>query len=286
MNPTVISSNNLNKPFFEVNYYFIEACKNNDLDKVKQLWNTNKLILLNLFDINYKANTSSHRYAVIINDPIDIAIQYKNLEIVNHLLNDSELKKTLNNDHYIKYFETACWLESISIVNYLLFSSHERFIERYNLGINMSAKNGQCNLLKYFRELNNHEKFELDIRKENINILSQACENGHQDIVRYIFSEPKIENFTPLIEELEKFFKQAFVNDSLELVKFFIFELNIPFTDYIKSDLEFYYGGIYSDIKEKDKIENLFSIRELQCSLIQELNVNNENEFTNKKIKL
>lgn len=268
------------------------ACKSNDSDKVRELLDAHNAIILEVFDKKFSISTKElnnppYMNSITISDPIDTAISNGSFESAKALLEDSEIKSYINTCHYLKYFKAACRFGNLPIVNYLLLDSKVSFMpydEACLFGLKIAARNDNLEIIKYFRNLPNRES--IDIRRENIDILDEACENGCTDIVKYIFNDPKVEKFQLILEELESRFKQACLSESKELIQFFIFDLNIPFTNYIKNSLDFYYSGEFSDLDKKKEIENWFNIRDLKSSLSQELDNPNTDHSTAKKIKL
>lgn len=266
-----------------------KACKSNN---VNELLASHSSIILEVFDKNFtistkELNSPPYMNSITISDPIDTAISSGSLDSTKALLEDSEIKSHINLCHYIKYFKAACRFGKLPIVNYLFLDSQVSFMpydEACLFGLKIAARNDNLEIIKYFRNLPNRES--IDIRRENIDILNEACENGSINTVKYIFSDPKLENFQLILEELESRFKQACLSESKELIQFFIFDLNIPFTKYIKNSLDFYYSGQFSDLDKKIEIENWFNIRNLKSSLSQELDNPNTGHLAPKKIKL
>jgi hypothetical protein len=269
-----------------------KACKSNDANKLKELLASHNAIIIETFDKNFtisikELNNPPYMNSITISDPIDTAISSGSFDSTKALIEDSDIRAYINPFHYIKYFKSACKFGKLPIVNYLLFDSKVNFMpydEACPFGIKIAVQNGNLGLIKYFRNLPGRGSF--DIRKENMDILHQACEDGSLDIVQYIFQEPKVDNFQLILEEFESRFKQACLSGSDKLIKFFIFDLNIPFTDYIQNSLDFIFGSQFSDLDEKKKIEDWFQMRTLKDSLSQELDNKTTNHLMPKKSKL
>lgn len=258
--------------FWDIEKEFNTACENNDFEKINELLKSKDSFVR---DTVYRQDT--------YNNPLIICIQNGNLEMLKYLTSSPHLEKhfDINKDiHHL--FNHACNVGEIDIIDYLLNNPEIQFQTRYegliSKGINITAKNGHLNTLKYFRNLPREEREVYEIEAENSYILNEACVQNHLSMVKYLFEEPKIIYYKDKIKDLEHAFEIATKKKHLDILKFFIFDLNIPQNDTIKQYLR------YLPIEERDVIHKCFEIREVNQSLTNELTTNSSAK--NKKLKV
>jgi hypothetical protein len=261
------------KESWEIEEEFFQACINNNFKKVHQLLTSEDKFVR---DTVYQQNAYSN--------PLLLCIQHGNLKMLKYLTTSPKLEKhfDLSQDPN-RFFNQACHSRHIHIIDYLLNSpeikSYAHLKAFYSAGSNIAATNGDLKTLKYFRELPNVNQTIDEIQSSNSYIIDVACESNYFDIVQYIFDKSKIDNYKDNLNDFEKPFVRSIHKMHLDIVKFFIFDLNMPKTDIIKETIR------YLPIEIRDDIENCFQIRDVNTQLSDELPIN-DNFSKNKKLKV
>lgn len=132
-----------------------------------------------------------------------------------------------------------------------------------------ASSQGQLEILKYFLTV-----MELDFTPLYPRMLSVACSNKHKPIIEYLLYSSELKKHANIHHNKDEVFRNACVND-LDMVHYFIFDLNIKKTDKIETFLK------HLKINPPDRakvIMDMFEKREL----IQSLQVELTNELTEK----
>jgi ankyrin repeat protein len=215
-----------------------------------------------------------------VNEELIFGCGNDRLDIVKYVLTSPELKIHANVNWEIDSpLRIACGRGHIQIIDYLLNSPDLKFHASHELArlsiIEKAAYDGQLNVLKYFL---NHPKFEFSALKQiNKDVLAIASGHGFLDMVTYLLTEPKFKNFIDLHSDNDRAFRHACTNEQMEIIKFFIFDMNIEKTTYIDNWLLTGESDIAIEVKK------LFEIRELTKGLNTELD---ENKSSKMKAKI
>ena len=114
-----------------------------------------------------------------------------------------------------------------------------------------------------------------DFSKAQINsVFLECCHNGNLERIKYVLHSPDLREHADIHAHYDSGFGYAAQFGHTEVVEYFIFDMNIEKTKFITANLK---------PKHKDKIENMFRLRDLNAKLEEDLTVS---KITNKKIKL
>lgn len=262
---------NVLKESFEIEQAFGDACLNNDFKKVKELLNSSDAFVRHVVYVDHA-----------FNNPLENCVKNGKLEMLKYLTSSQELLKCFEIKNADKLFRLACMHNHVSIIDYLLNQPKIDFSilpeGLYSQGITIAVENGHLDTLKYFRRLPNRNREAEKMEAENLFIFHQACEHNYPNIIQYLIEEPQIDNYKLNLRDLEKGFNRA-VENNTEIIEILIVDLNIPRNYKIQGLIR------CLTIEQRDKVENLFKLREVNQSLNNELIVNN-NPKTIKKMKV
>lgn len=193
------------------------------------------------------------------------------LDIVKYVLTSPELSKHAN-IHYENEaaLTMACSHGHIEIIDYLLnsteledHSSHDIFKLEI---ITKAVYDGQLSVIEYFL---NHPKFESQaIKSFNNHTLSIAAGQGRLNIIKYILNNPQLKDFSDIHVHKDCPFRSACTNEEIDVIKYFIFDLNIEKSIHINNWLSSKKDAITLEI------EQMFNIRDLNQNLNNELSLN------------
>jgi ankyrin repeat protein len=215
------------------------------------------------------------------------------LEIINRGLIQACIK---GNNEVIKFLLSSPKLKNHADINadkgtplYLLVSDGDLDIIRYLLSspdlknhadINAidgsilveACGQGHLEVVKYLLtspELKEHA----NISAQNNMPFKKACMEGHLEIVKYLVTNPEFENKINLKKRASSYFKDALMCGQLNVINYFIFDLNINKTKTIQHFLE---------KNPNEKVENWFTLREVNKSLNKDLPQNSVLQKKNK----
>lgn len=118
-------------------------------------------------------------------------------------------------------------------------------------------------------------KINPDINANNNHPLRWSCIQNQTAVIKYLLSSPKLKKHADVHAMLDTPFKEALRHESEELLQFYIFDLRIEQTEFIKQALvEYSTKPIYQ------KVESMFQVRDLK----ETLPVNNQNEKSKPKL--
>lgn len=196
-----------------------------------------------------------------LNQDMCMFLHGKAYDLVKYLLTSPELKHhaDINTKHdYI--FEHACKDGNIDFIKFILetpsLNRNVPLIDSYYEGMYISTSAGHLNNLKYF------EKKLIDLKEDiDYNLLIHNTSLHDLNTFRYI-SEKYLQNNKYNDRDYE-LFSPNFHSNKLDLIQYFIFELNIPKTALIEKIIE--------KNSMKEKINKLFALRELNQNLNEDL---------------
>lgn len=212
------------------------------------------------------------------------ATQVGDLNYVKYLLTSSKLQfhadPNLNDNRCLKY---ACQFGHLNIVKYLLNDSNIQLntpIKTLTTDcVFKAADNNQVAILDYFRNEArvNIPYSEEDLIQENLIILERVCVFGFLETVDYILKNPNVKNYVLDEKTLFRLFESSIYTSNHDLIKYFIFELNLEKSESVNQLLD--------ELSEhqKNAIERLFELRTINKSLNNHLE---HNQNHTKKTKL
>lgn len=201
----------------------------------------------------------------------------KHLEIIKYVLQSEYLMGIVEKEvPFQKCFQTACRVGDLPTIKYLIEDLKIDLTFLYiATGCYELIKNNEIESLKYILNQPQSEDF-LKIEIRFPNLIRNACEHGHMEILQYLMSFPKLQvnNESYLFINPTEILKSAIVYEQAEVVKFLIFNLNLEknneIIDYLKKN-------------PNQEINNLFALKELNKTLNSELKIEQNNK---KRIKL
>lgn len=240
----------------DIEQEYINACKDNDLEKVKEILQGDyfKLYpkkqhflneglaassrsgfdvmcyLLSSPDLPVKADI--HENA---DRPLRLALIQKDLKYIEYLCCSHELTE---HAHYIKSenelpFLKACSEGTVEMVKFLLTSPKLKehvpidIADGYeNTGIFEACRNGRLDIAKYLLTSSDLEK------KATItnNCATWAASKGYLDVVRYLCFSPEIETRIDINEIGDYCLRSACQNNDLQMMKFLMEECKLEMT--------------------------------------------------------
>lgn len=239
-------------------------------------------------------------------EALSAACSYNHLALVKYLLTSPELKEHINIDTQQNMpLLRACKYGSLRIIKYLLNNKNLKEIANiYNQGcwgntaLKMACCSGNVDVVEYILK-----KIQLTPTNLNKNLHHQkfgfiiACQNGHLSLVKYLINRIKKSKESQLNDEVDDGgyatfwignywadigFIQAYDNKDRNIIDYLIFDCGLKKTqaiiNHLKEDKE-------NEINSKE-IMNLFSKRDLNEKLKNQVVENNKNEINIKKSKL
>lgn len=201
------------------------------------------------------------------------ACMHGHLKIVKEFINNPHTSQHINRPYIInEALLESSYVSNVNIVSYLInepqvIRSDKFYSKCYLAGLD-TAKNGHIDTLKALLNLSEDNSNRSIL--ENGQILEYACNHKQYDFIKYIYTEPKLEGFF----NKDNCFKYVCIKKDLDLLRFFVWDLNIEKTRVISDFL---------NKNEYNEIENLFELRKLN----QHLNIDlDSNKNTTKKLKL
>jgi hypothetical protein len=234
------------------------ACQNGDTEIIK-----------NLLDSEGYKNTnqiSTSRMLLTAND-------YNQLGIIKCILESNEARKKIDPLDVIKELvKTSAKKGYLGITKYLL--EQPEVINNKKTEVPVSAalnaiNYGKLDTLEYILD-NFHDNTVLNRSLKIGTLLSEACKDGELEIVKYLLDKTKVNiHFND-----DLCFKSSYDEDQFEVLRYFIFDLDLEKTGIIKD----YMNQIF-----KPEVGNMFELRDLNKSLNQELT---QKSSVNKRAKI
>jgi hypothetical protein len=124
-----------------------------------------------------------------------------------------------------------------------------------------------------------------------IPIFFHACKSDDLKLVKYCLNDTELSTYNNLETHIESGFEQALIGSSLNVVSYFIFDLNMPKNGAIENlltvseNFEAYFNRISkSNNNFISLVKNMFKAREDKESLENEISI--KEEAQNKKLKI
>jgi hypothetical protein len=231
-----------------------QCCEDGDLETLKSLF------------------TCKHARKVIAhpNTILSFVAEKGHLELVNYLLTSPDLEENANimtrNDNP---FRQACINGHLELVKYILYDTYERTIN-FKVscmdGVTYAANSGQLNVLKYFLtspDISPTNRLSIEYGQNKA--FKQAVLNGHLNIVQYVLTSPELSEHANIHLDNDVGFDNALQHKHLDILKYFIIDLNIEKTPYILESLSRY---------PNENVDKYFEIRDLNSELNKNLEPN------------
>lgn len=249
---------------------FCAACANGDLATVKRLYEDYEKFQFSVFYsfINlFKPTIDPHYYE---DTPLLNACGYKNHSIVEYLLNQKSFTKNLNKNSKLEiclsFIMKSGNLELTKSMLSLIENNH-KLNTPIALAFNSACAKGHLNIAKYVLSESEFNWVAYDKKsraEEDYSLVYSgfidACKRGQLDIVKYIVESPNIKEKIDFNK-----FHSTFIVNNIDIIHYFIFDLNIKKDDPFISKLR------VSD-DNASKMENLFKINETYTDIAHDIN--------------
>lgn len=264
------------------NFYI--ACANGDLDTVKKLYEDYDRVKSSVFSafINlFKPIINPHYQedSALLN-----SCSYKHHNIVEYLLNQTSFINGLNAESKIE----TCLSFIMKTGNLELTKQMLSLIEKkpsltstISLAFNSACAKGHLDIVKYVLAESNFNWVAYDKKtrsKEDYSLVYcgfiDACKRGQLDLVKYIVDSP---NLSERID-FNKFHSSLVINN-IDIIRYFIFDLNIKKEDPFISKLNL------SDALANE-MEKFFKTKEIHTEINQEINDVAYPTINKKRLKL
>src|SRR5579875_1095764 len=206
----------------DINEAFVSACANSDFDKVKYLLKTNELPYK--ASINY--DDSACGKLTFFNSHVDIV---KYLSLSPNLKEHLDVKPYAHNViSFAKNNKDWEWLEIL--LSDLITDNNQHLNNLFHF----SCRDGDSDTVNYL--FNSKWKDKIAINKT---LYNDACFGGNVDIIDFLRNNFK--------DDIDTNDERAFLNcyasleydtDNLDIMEYFIFDLNIPYSSNIKKYLD------------------------------------------------
>ncbi len=147
----------------------------------------------------------------------------------------------------------------MNIKNVTLWS--KEIIEEINDSFHDACKSGDLAKVKNFLSIRKNEP-KAEINSNNNFGFILACAGGHLEVVRYLLEDKKLKGKIGIQDYDDAAFKVAADFFNINILQYFIFECGIEKTNEIE---------IYLKKRNKHEIENLFTLREINFNLTNNL---------------
>lgn len=250
-----------------------KLCDENDIDKIKYIFESD--VLKNIFGL-CKSEVLSDILEDIEKTILDCHLikkccELNSLEILKYIL---EYCHGYRGDYILEELEyqinegslIACEKGSVEVLDYLLNSKEIKLnakIDSDAMFYRACSKN-QVNILEY---LFKHPKVEQDrdfgIRSGEL--LQSACAYSDLNTIKFIFNYPEFKDKINIHVKDDILLETLIIDNRIDVIKYFIFDLNIEKTEDIKKLLR---------TTTTNEVEKMFQARELKGELKTELKSN------------
>jgi ankyrin repeat protein len=212
-----------------------------------------------------------------LKDELIVSCEVGDLARAEFLLNHTELRNRYDiTEYFSNIIVKASKQGHIHIIKFLnesLNDEEKKEIGPYHNTLLVGAcRDGNLEVIRYL--LTSEDiKDSVDIHAGDDDAIDWACSMGHLEVVKYLTSSPEITKHVN-INESKNAFIVACANGNFDIIRHFIFDLNMKKAVYIE---------LFLDNNPVEEVEKMFAIRDLNQSLGKELV---KNEVAEKKIKL
>lgn len=238
----------------EINSILQKCCDEGDLETLKNLF----------------ASESARAVLAHPNTILNWVAEKGYLELVKYLLTSPDLEEKadimVRNDNP---FRSACKNGNLELIKYILHTPLGRSIDLKSSilnGIAYAADSGQLESLRYFLtspEVNPNDRPSIENGQNRA--FKQAVINNQLNIVQYVLTSPELEKHADIHIDNDVGFDTASQFKYLDILEYFIFDLNIKKTAYIEESLTRYPDKVVS---------NYFEMRDLNSDLNKKLDSN------------
>jgi hypothetical protein len=253
----------LNLTAREISEILQKCCDDGDLETLKSLF------------------SSEHARSVLAHPDtiLNFVAEKGHLHLVKYLLTSPDLEENadimVRNDNP---FRAACKNGHLELVKYILHTPLGRTTDLKTSirdGITYAADSGQLDILRYFLtspDININDKPSIDNGQNKA--LKQAVINDQLNIVQYVLTSPELIKYADIHTDNDVCFENALQLKHLDILKYFIFDLNIKKTHYIEESLSRY---------PNKKVIQYFEMRDLNSNLSDNL-ISNASSLKKPKI--
>ena len=212
-----------------------------------------------------------------LKDELIISCETGDLARAEFLLNHTELKIRYDIDSYfsnsILQASKKGHIDVMKFLNTSLSDGEKQEIGPYqNTLLVKACRDGNLEVIRYL--LTSEDiKDSVDINAGDDDAMDWACSMGHLEVVKYLTSSPEITKHVN-VNESKNAFIVACANGKFDIIRHFIFDLNMKKSVYVE---------LFLDNNPVEEVEKMFALRDLNQSLSKELVTN---ELVGKKIKL
>lgn len=238
------------------------ACLSGNIELVKYFLVSPNL--KNLFDINSNFDSA-----------LSSACQTGHLHIVKYLLESPELEKhshipfingSVNNPIVI-----SASIKHLDMFEYLISISKEkdiRLVDHISKASSKAASHNDLNFIKNFIEIGKKHNDEI-ISSMLEGIIYGACYENNVDILKYIFKSQELSKHVDIHKDDDSIFRLLLIKSRkdkpLDVLQYFIFDLNIEETENIKKARSTY---------KREFVEKMFELRQFNQTLNNDLTIN------------
>lgn len=245
-------TNYLNLTAQEINDILVKCCEDGDLETLK-----------NLFSSEVAKSVLAHPNTIL-----NWVAGHGHLNLVKYLLTSPDLDKNadimVRNDNP---FRTSCQNGYLELVQYIINTPLGRTIDlktSIRNGVMYAADFGQVEILNYFLtspDININDLPSIDNGQNKA--FKQAVINNQLNIIQYVLTSPELSKHADIHVDNDVGFENALQLKHLDILKYFIFDLNIKKTAYIEESLSRYPNKI---------VDQYFEMRDLNSDLSENLN--------------
>lgn len=171
-----------------------------------------------------------------------------------------------------KVFIKACQGGDLETVQYLLTNKDLKFKaeihDNNEYALRFACANGRIDIVKYLltsKELTDHA----NINADNEGALKFACMNNHTEVIKYLLTSPELKKHANFDTNYLSNINWALQKKSHELLRFYVFDLYIEYTNEIKKLLK---------QKPNEQLEKWFKLRDLNEKLDKNLPLKKKNK--------
>ena len=147
-----------------------------------------------------------------------------------------------------------------------------RSVEELNWNLQQVCKSGDLDAVRY---LLTSDKLPKKAEMEDDPGFTWACYYGHLPIVKYLLTSPELKKHVDIHLEDDYPFAACLKQKQLEILKYFIFDMNIRRTPNI---------DLHLALHLTPQVEKWFEMRDLNKNLIQDIKIKNKTDTKKHKL--
>jgi ankyrin repeat protein len=239
----------------------------NNIDPIKDI--------LRQHQYYYSKPENSHLIKDYLSNALLHSVESGCLEAIDYLLTSKDLNQHSDVSTIESPLRIATRNGSLDIFQYFSnrfekYYPQEKLDVAYFTLLGEASEQGKLNVVEFIinhPKIKNHKNF----YKFELHAVQFSCMSGHLDIVQFFFPKDTKKQFE------DNFLLNAIMSDHTDIVKYCIFDLNIPFSEHLNEAFM-----LYNDSKTS-QARDFFNIRELNQALEKELS---SATISQKKVKL